>query len=197
MKIKFIGFLIIYYLGFLILYSCDSTFLNKKSLDNLLLEESIKPQRYDSIVMGVKFGMTSDEFFNYAKEKNEEGLFYPSRFGTMVTMDINKEFSYPVQFEFFPATMQNKFMPIRKYKAIIRFKDVYSNKNEMSINNLLNQTLLFFEKGYKGNKFIRVPNDEDVFVKYNYIKIDSNRKIMITPVLPMNQLNILFEDLKS
>ena len=197
MKIKFIGFLIIYYLGFLILYSCDSTFLNKKSLDNLLLEESIKPQRYDSIVMGVKFGMTSDEFFNYAKEKNEEGLFYPSRFGTMVTMDINKEFSYPVQFEFFPVTMQNKFMPIRKYKAILRFKDVYSNKKEMSLNNLLNQTLLFFEKGYKGNKFIRVPNDEDIFVKYNYIKIDSNRKITITPFLPMNQLNILFEDLKS
>lgn len=197
MRIKFIGFLIIYCLGFLILYSCDSTFLNKKSLENLFFEESNKPQRNDSIVMGVKFGMTSEEFFNYAKKKKDEGLFYPSRSGTMVALDINKEFNYTVQFEFFPVTMQNKLMPIRKYKAILRFKDIYSNKKEMSINNLLDQTLLFFEKGYKGNKFIRVPNDEDVFVKYNYIKIDSNRKITITPFLPMNQLNILFEDLKS
>ena len=197
MRIKFIGFLIIYCFGFLILYSCDSTFLNKKSLENLYLEESIKPQRYDSIVMGVKFGMTSEEFFNYAKKKKDEGLFYPSRSGTMVALDINKEFNYTVQFEFFPVTMQNKFMPIRKYKAILRFKDVYSNKKEMSLNNLLNQTLLFFEKGYKGNKFIRVPNDEDIFVKYNYIKIDSNRKITIVPSLAMNQLNILFENLKS
>lgn len=197
MRIKFTGFLIIYCLGFLILYSCDSTFLNRKSLENLFLEESIKPQRYDSIVMGVKFGMTSEEFFNYAKKKKDEGFFYPSKSGTMVALDINKEFNYTVQFEFFPVTMQNKLMPIRKYKAILRFKDIYSNKKEMSINNLLNQTLLFFEKGYEGNKFIRVPNDEDVFVKYNYIKIDSNRKITITPFLPMNQLNILFEDLKS
>ena len=196
MRIKFIGFLIIYCFGFLILYSCDSTFLNKKSLENLYLEESIKPQRYDSIVMGVKFGMTSEEFFNYAKKKKDEGLFYPSRSGTMVALDINKEFNYTVQFEFFPVTMQNKFMPIRKYKAILRFKDLYSNKKEMSLNNLLNQTLLFFEKGYKGNTFIKVPNDEDVFVKYNYIKVDSNRKITITPFLAMNQLNILFEDLK-
>jgi hypothetical protein len=55
---------------------------------------------------------------------------------------------------------------------------------------------LFFEEGYKGNKFIKVINNEDVFVKYNYIKIDSNRKITIIPSLPMNQLNILFENLK-
>lgn len=196
MKFKIIGFLIIYCLGFLILYSCHSSSSNKKSLENFLLEESIKTERHDSIVLGVKFGMTSEEFFNYVKNKNEEGLFYPSRSGTMVTLDINKEFNYPVQFEFFPATVQNKFMPIRKYKAIIRFKDIYSNKKEMSLNNLLNQTLLFFEKGYKGNTFIKVPNDEDVFVKYNYIKVDSNRKITITPFLAMNQLNILFEDLK-
>jgi hypothetical protein len=196
MKIKFIGFLIIYCLGFLILYSCDTSLLKKRSLENLLLEESIKPQRFDSIVMGVKFGMTSEEFFNYAKKKKDEGLFYPSRTGTMVTLDINKEFNYTVQFEFFPVTMRNKFMPIRKYKAILRFKDIYSNKMKMSIKNLLNQTLLFFEKGYKGNNFIKVPNDEDVFVRYNYIKIDSNRKITITPSLTMNQLNILFEDLK-
>ena len=84
MKIKYLGFLIIYFLGFLIIYSCDTSLLNKKSLENLLLEESIKPQRYDSIVMGVKFGMTSEEFFNYAMKKNGEGLFYPSRSGTMV-----------------------------------------------------------------------------------------------------------------
>lgn len=196
MKIKFKGFLIIYCLGFLTFSSCESTLLKNKSLENLLLEESIKTRRYDSIVLGVKFGMSSEEFFNYAMKKNGEGLFYPSRSGTMVTMDINKHFNYPVQFEFFPATMQNKFMPIKKYKAIIRFKNLYSNQKEMSINNLLNQTLLFFEKGYKGNKFIKVPNNEDVFVKYNYIKIDSNRKITITPSLTMNQLNILFENLK-
>jgi hypothetical protein len=196
MKIKFRVFLNIYCIGLLTLCSCESTLQNNKSLENLLSEESVKTQRHDSIVHGVKFGMNSEEFFNYVLKKNREGLFYPSGSGTMVTMDINKDFNYPVQFEFFPATMQNKFMPINEYKAIIRFKNLYSNKKEMSINNLLNQTLLFFEEGYKGNKFIKVINNEDVFVKYNYIKIDSNRKITIIPSLPMNQLNILFENLK-
>lgn len=196
MKIKSTGLLFIFCFGLLIVYSCDSTSLNKKSLENLLLEESMKTQRYDSIVLGVKFGMTSESFFNYAMKMNEEGLFYPSRSGTMVAMDINKEFNYPIQFEIFPVAMQNKFVPIKKFKAIIRFKNLYSNKKEMSINNLLNQTLLFFEKGYGGNKFIRVPNNEDVFVKHNYIKIDSNRKITIIPFLATNQLNVLFEDIK-
>ena len=196
MKIRFISFWIICCLGSLFLFSCDSTLVNNKSLEKLLLEESMKLQRFDSIVFGVKFGITSEEFFNYVRDKNEEGLFYPSRSGTMVAMDINKEFDYPVQFEFFPKTMQNKFMPIREYRAFIRFKNIYSKKKEMSLDNLLNQTLLFFEKGYKGNKFIKVPNNEDVFVKYNYVKIDANRKITITPFLAMNQLNILFEDLK-
>jgi hypothetical protein len=183
-------------MGLLTLCSCESTLQNNKSLENLLSEESVKTQRHDSIVHGVKFGMNSEEFFNYVLKKNREGLFYPSGSGTMVTMDINKDFNYPVQFEFFPATMQNKFMPINEYKAIIRFKNLYSNKKEMSINNLLNQTLLFFEEGYKGNKFIKVINNEDVFVKYNYIKIDSNRKITIIPFLATNQLNVLFEDIK-
>jgi hypothetical protein len=156
----------------------------------------MKTQRYDSIVLGVKFGMTSESFFKYAMKMKEEGLFYPSRSGTMVAMDINKEFNHPIQFEIFPVAMQNKFVPIKKFKAIIRFKNLYSNKKEMSINNLLNQTLLFFEKGYGGNTFIKVPNNEDVFVKHNYIKIDSNRKITIIPFLATNQLNILFEDIK-
>lgn len=196
MKIKSTGLLFIFCFGLLIVYSCDSTSLNKKSLENLLLEESMKTQRYDSIVLGVKFGMTSESFFNYAMKMKEEGLFYPSRSGTMVAMDINKEFNYPIQFEIFPVAMQNKFVPIKKFKAIIRFKNLYSNKKEMSINNLLNQTLLFFEKGYGGNTFIKVPNNEDVFVKHNYIKIDSNRKITIIPFLATNQLNILFEDIK-
>ena len=48
----------------------------------------------------------------------------------------------------------------------------------------------------KGNKFYKIPNDEDIFVRYNYVKIDGNRKILIKPSSAMNQLYILFEDLK-
>ena len=45
----------------------------------------------------------------------------------------------------------------------------------MSLNNLLDQTLQFFEKGYKEINFTKSQN-QDIFVKYNYLKIDGNEK---------------------
>ena len=42
---------------------------------------------------------------------------------------------------------------------------------------------------------LKVPNNDDVFVKYNYIKIDANRLILIEPSSALNELNIVFEDL--
>ena len=65
----------------------------------------------------------------------------------------------------------------------------------MTLIKLLKQSIQFFENGYKGNKFLKVPNNDDVFVKYNYIKIDANRLILIEPSSALNELNIVFEDL--
>ena len=183
-------------IGISIIFSCNSSLIDNKSFDKLVNEESRRTIRYDSIVYGVKLGMTYDDFYYYAFKENREGLFLPSRGGTMVKIDFNEGFDYTVQFDFFPNNVQGNSTPINEYKAHIKFKNYSIYNKKMSIDNLLEQTLRFFLKGYKGNKFIKVPNTDDIFVKYNYVKIDSNRKILIKPSSVMGELNILFEDLK-
>jgi len=197
MKINYLNFLILIVIsiGVFNLYSCDYI-INKKSYKKILKGESCKTQRYDSIVYGVKLGMTYDDFYYYMWKENIDGIFFPSRAGSMVKTNLNEGFKYPVQFEFFPNNIEGKFIPIKEYKAFISYQKHSMYNKEMSLDNLLDQTLSFFEKGYKGNKFIKIPNNEDIFVKYNYIKIDCNRKISIVPSSALNQLNVFFEDLK-
>jgi len=198
MKTKFMKFLklIICCIGLSIVFHCNSSLIDNKSFDKLVYEESRKTIRYDSIVYGVKLGMTYDDFYYYVFKGNREGLFLPSRGGTMVKIDLNEGFDYPVQFDFFPNNIQGNSIPINEYKAHIHFKNYSIYNKEMSIDNLLEQTIRFFLKGYRGNKFIKVPNTDDIFVKYNYVKIDGNRKILIKPSSVMGELNILFRDLK-
>ncbi|MAC93296.1 MAG: hypothetical protein CMC01_06290 [Flavobacteriaceae bacterium] len=197
MKIRYLNFLILIVIsvGVLNLYSCESI-INKKINDNFLKEELCKTKRYDSIIYGVKLGMTYDDFYYYMWKENIDGIFFPSRGGSMVKTNLNEGFKYPVQFEFFPNNIEGKFIPIKEYKAFVSYQTYSMYNKEMSLDNLLDQTLNYFEEGYKGNKFFKIPNNEDIFVKYNYIKIDCNRKISIVPSSALNQLNIFFEDLK-
>ena len=197
MKNKFLNFLLfIISIGFLNLYSCDSSTIDKKSLERIIIKETGKNKRYDSIVYGVKLGMTPDDFYYYISKGNREGLFYPSRGGSMVKIVFNRGFDHPVQFDFFPHDIEDKFKPLKQYKAHISYVNHSIYNKKMSLSKLVEQTVRFFEKGYKGNKFLKIPNNEDIFVKYNYVKIDGNRKILIKPSSVFTQLNILFEDLK-
>ena len=190
--------LVIIHIGFFNLFSCgsDSSVIDKKSLDKLIIKETSRSQRYDSIVYGVKLGMSSDDFFYYVDKAYREGLFYPSRGNTMVKIEFNKGFDHPVNFEFFPANAKSKFTPLKQFKAGISYINYSIYNQEMTLSKLLKQSIQFFENGYKGNKFLKVPNNKDIFIKYNYVKIDGNRLILIKPSSTFNELNIIFEDLK-
>ncbi len=188
-----IGMLLIVVLGSILVLSCR----HKRSYNEVVKEEMKKNVRKDSIIYGIHLGMTYEDFYYYCWARNADGLFKPNTSGNAVTCEFKNKFSYPTVFEFFPSSdINNKLMPISKFKAIIRYK-AYSHYNkDMSMENLLMETIDFFEKGYGGNKFFTIPNDEDIWVKYKYIKIDGNRKILLQPTYSEQELNILFEDLK-
>ena len=184
-------------IGLLNLFSCNpdsSTVIDKKSLDKLMVKETSRNQRFDSIVYGVKLGMSTYDFFDYVDKTYREGLFFPSRGNTRVKIELNKGFDYPVNFEFFPADIDGK--SIKQFNAGISYKNYSSYNQEMTLSKLVNQSIQFFENGYKGNKFLKVPNNDDIFIKYNYVKIDGNRLILITPSSTLNELNIVFKDLE-
>ena len=49
--------------------------------------------------------------------------------GSMVKTYLKKGFDYPVQLDFYPKNVEGKSIPLKEYKAYIRYKDfsIYNN----------------------------------------------------------------------
>jgi hypothetical protein len=108
-------------------------------------------------------------------------------------LELQNGFNSPVYIEFFPRFENG--IKITKLEAILNYRDFsYYNKN-YAIENLIIETKTNFEKGYGGNKFFEMPHENNL-LKYQYIKIDGNRKIVLSPNFDGQKLNIEFEDLK-
>lgn len=166
------------------------------SYEELVRQELNRGLRYDSIIYGVYLGMSYDEFTRYCFEQNQRGVFRPNETGNAVQVTWTEGFDFPVKFEFFPAEVTDKFAPINRYQASVRYRD-YSHYNpDMTVANLLSETLAFYKQGYGGHDFLRVPQD-DPWVKYHYVKVDGNRKITVTASPVGSKLVIYFEDLSS
>ncbi|MEC7265254.1 MAG: hypothetical protein VXW38_16055, partial [Bacteroidota bacterium] len=147
-----------------------------------------------SLFYGVRLGMTYDDFYWYCFNKNLEGVFKPNIEGTAVVLSFTKNFGAPVDLEFFPK-VDGKYTPITKYRGVVRYKNFSFYNKEHHINNLISETIHFFEGGYGGNKFIAMPSKNNL-IKYDYVKIDGNRKIFISPAFEGDKIFVEFEDLK-
>ena len=162
--------------------------------EKVVREELRRGERYDSIVYGVRLGMSYDAFTRYCFAQNQRGVFKPNETGNAVQVAWAEGFGFPVKFEFFPTEVTDKFAPIRAYQASVRYRDYSLYNPEMTVENLLPETLAFFEQGYGGRDFLRVPQD-DPWVKYRYVKVDGNRRIIIVPTHSGDELTVQFQDL--
>jgi hypothetical protein len=177
------------FFGMIHISSCSE----KIKYEDLLSMELAKGIRYDSLIYGIHFGMTNEEFADYCTEMNRKKIFMPNENGSAVSLEIQNGFNLPVNLEFFPRFGNG--MKITKLGAQLNYRDFsYYNKN-YSIENLIIETKKNFEKGYGGNKFLEMPHENNL-LKYKYIKIDGNRKIVLSPNFDGQKLNIEFEDLK-
>ena len=186
------GKLLIYlgfFFGIIIISSCSE----KVKFEELVSVELAKGIRYDSLIYGIHFGMTNEEFGNYCSDMNRKKIFMPNLNGTAVSLELKNGFNSPVYIEFFPRFENGR--KITKLEAILNYRDFsYYNKN-YAIENLVKETKANFEKGYGGNAFFEVPH-ENSLLKSQYIKIDGNRKIVLSPNFDGQKLNVEFEDLK-
>ncbi len=181
-----------FFLGILFGYSFFSC-SEKIIFEEIISDELAKEIRYDSLIYGIHFGMTNKEFSEYCTDMNREKIFMPNHNGSTVRLNLQDGFGAPVHFDFFQDF--EKDGKIIKINASLQFRDFsYYNKN-YAIENLITETKTNFEKGYGGNKFFEVPH-ENKLLKYQYIKIDGNRKIVLSPNFDGQKLNVEFEDLK-
>jgi hypothetical protein len=143
-----------------------------KRYERRLKKELASEIRYDSLFMGLSFGMTSEEFFKHCWGLNKDSIVRQGSANMSVQYDINEELDYPATMNFYPHFGENKIIEMP-----VRF--IYNGwapwNKELSADKLAKDVKHWYEEIY-GKGFITVTHP---LKGEAYTKIDGNRRITI------------------
>lgn len=143
-----------------------------KTYERRLKRELASGIRYDSLFMGISFGMTTEEFYKHCWGLNKDSVVRQGSANMSVQYDIYKELDYPATMNFYP-----KFHEDRIVEMPVRF--IYNGwapwTKELSATNLALDVKQWYEEIY-GKGFITVKHPLNGNA---YTKIDGNRRITI------------------
>lgn len=163
-----------------VLSSCTSDYEKRVN------EELASGERYDSLFLGISFGMTSKEFYQHCWELNNEGLLVEGNGNSTVQYNID-DFKQPAELNFYPDFHEDKIfqMPTTfSYKA-------YAPWNKaLSADSLQLEVLAMMQKWY-GEDFIKVESKDRGTA---YVRVDGNRRITIYKP-DETDIHVLFTDL--
>lgn len=143
-----------------------------KTYERRLKRELASGIRYDSLFMGLSFGMTQKEFYEHCWDMNKDSIIKQGSANMSVQYDLNEELEYPATMNFYPKFDSGKIVEMP-----VRF--IYNGwapwTKELSASNLAKDVKNWYEDIY-GKGFITVthPMNGDA-----YTKIDGNRRITI------------------
>lgn len=149
-------------------FSCSP----RTKYDKKLKEELSSGKRFDTLFMGMYFGMQEKDFYMHCWNLNKKGLVRQGETNSSVVHELRKELDYPCKMDFYPRFNQGKIfeMPVRfKYAGWAPW-----NK-KLSSDKLQEDLLQWYENVYgKGFIEVRHPVHGKAFVK-----LDGNRRISI------------------
>lgn len=143
-----------------------------KTYERRLKRELASGIRYDSLFMGLSFGMTQKEFYEHCWDMNKDSIIKQGSANMSVQYDLNEELEHPATMNFYPKFDSGKIVEMP-----VRF--IYNGwapwTKELSASNLAIDVKNWYEDIY-GKGFITVthPMNGDA-----YTKIDGNRRITI------------------
>ncbi|MBE9517807.1 MAG: hypothetical protein IMY68_04525 [Bacteroidetes bacterium] len=143
-----------------------------KTYERRLKRELASGIRYDSLFMGLSFGMSQKEFYEHCWDMNKDSIIKQGSANMSVQYDLNEELEYPATMNFYPKFDSGKIVEMP-----VRF--IYNGwapwTKELSASNLAIDVKNWYEDIY-GKGFITVthPMNGDA-----YTKIDGNRRITI------------------
>lgn len=144
----------------------------KTKYEHRLKKELASGVRYDSLFMGLYFGMPEKDFYTQCWKLNKKELIRQSDDNSRVLYEMRGELKYPANMEFYPKFNQGLIseMPVEfTYKGWAPWnKKLSSDKLEIDV-------LRWYEKQY-GKGFITVKHPTHGVA---YVKIDGNRRITI------------------
>ena len=160
----------------------------KSEYTKMVDRELAKGVQVDSLFLGIKFGMTSKDFYSHCWELNKQHIIKDGFGNTSVLYKLN-ELKSPVAMLFYPTFQDNKIVEM----PVIFFYEAWAPWNEQfSADNLQLDLVKLFEKWY-GPGFLEEPHPSVKGDKV-FIKVDGNRRIMIFKAGEQN-VKALFTDL--
>ena len=144
----------------------------KKRYERRLNHELARGISYDSLFMGLSFGMTDIEFFDACWKLNKDSLVKQAIDNMSVEYETKDELKYPATMNFYPVFAEGKIveMPVR-----FIYHGWSPWNKEQSASNLALDVKNWYEEIY-GKGFITIVHP---FKGEAYTKIDGNRRITI------------------
>ena len=144
----------------------------RSKYERMLKHELASEVRYDTLFMGIYFGMPKKDFYTHCWNLNREGLIKQGSANTTVENELKDELKYPATMDFYPEFFQDKIyeMPVR-----FLYKGWTPWNKKLSSDNLAANVLEWYEKIY-GDGFIEVKHPKRGIA---YVKVNGNRRITI------------------
>jgi hypothetical protein len=138
----------------------------------MLQRELASGIREDSLFMGIKLGMTDQEFYTHCWELNRQGLVRQGSSNTTVMYNVLEELDHPATMDFYPEFLEGKIveMPVR-----FCYHGWAPWNKTLSSDSLQLDVLEWYSETY-GEDFIAVEHPDHGMA---YTKIDGNRRITI------------------
>ena len=182
---KYIYFIILVIYLVLSAASCSDS----SKYRSLVERELAKEVRNDSLLQGIKFGMSRREFFSHCWELNKKGLFKAGAGNTTVffEMERNKKTYYV---NFYPKFIEDKIveLPVEyTYPAFAPWNPKYSL-------DALQKEIRDFYIGEFGDNYLEIPskNNENGNA---YVWVDGNRRLSVYKNIMRNSVTALYFDL--
>ena len=143
-----------------------------KKYEHRLKRELASGIRYDSLFMGISFGMTESEFFDQCWTLNKENRVKQGTSNMSVEYAVQKELKYPATMNFYPVFEDGEIVEMP-----VRF--IYNGwapwNKDLSATNLAEDVKRWYKDIY-GKGFISITHSKKGKA---YTKIDGNRRITI------------------
>ena len=144
----------------------------RSKYERRLNDELASGVRYDSLFLGLYFGMPEKEFYMHCWNLNQDGLIKQGESNTTAEYKLKDELKYPALMNFYPRFSEGKIseMPVSfKYEGWAPWNKVLSSAS------LEKELLKWYQKVY-GRGFIKVKH---ALHGTAYVKINGNRRITI------------------
>jgi hypothetical protein len=163
-----IDWILLFLISGIIIAGCSP----RTKYEHRLKHELARGVRYDSLFLGLYFGMPEKEFYLHCWKLNHKGMLRQGSSNTTAEYKLKDELKYPAQMDFYP-----KFSDGKIFEMPVSFSyEGWSPWNKkLSSDNLQKEILRWYEKVY-GKGFIQV---EHLLHGIAYVKIDGNRRITI------------------